>query len=211
MNTKVLKRAALTAGAGAMALAALAPGAALAQYRTTPSYGQAYDQQGQYYYDGCARSEANRAVVGGLIGAVAGAAIGNNTGSPRRNDENALIGGLLGAAAGASIGKGTAACTPESRVYNSYSYGPSYDYGYNAPYNYGYGYGYDYTPPPPPPPTRAPQYGYGYGSGYDYGYGNRYGPNCQLIEDTVRLPDGRTQRRLVQACRDSSGRYQIVQ
>lgn len=214
MKTNLIQRTAMTAAAGALALGALAPGAAFAQSRYYPSYnssyGSSYDENGQYYYDGCSRSSANRTAIGGVVGGIAGAAIGNNT-SRHHTDDNALIGGILGAVAGAAIGHATAACEPEPRP-QSYSYGyPRYNsgYGYSAPRTYSYNY-----------PSYGGGYAYGdryddrsgdrYYDGYDQGYG-RNEPACTYVEDSIRLPDGRVQQRMVHVCRDSSGRYQVVQ
>jgi hypothetical protein len=33
---------------------------------------------------------------------------------------------------------------------------------------------------------------------------------CTLAESPIYLPDGRTQKRFVRVCPDSSGRYQVV-
>ena len=49
-----------------------------------PGYDQGgYSNQGGTYYDPCARAQANRSVVGGLLGAVAGATL-RQFGDPRR-------------------------------------------------------------------------------------------------------------------------------
>src|SRR5262245_25104614 len=70
IRTKIAKSTA--AGlAGVMALSAVA---------IVPSFAHAqgaYDSSG-YYYDPCRRDKTNRATVGGVIGALAGAAIGSN-------------------------------------------------------------------------------------------------------------------------------------
>src|SRR5689334_222276 len=102
MTTKVFKSAILTTAAAALAAATLAPSLAAAQQQ----YGRAYDQNGQYYYDGCSREQSDRAVVGGATGALAGAIIGNSLVNKRRdNGQGALVGGLVGAIAGAAIGQ----------------------------------------------------------------------------------------------------------
>src|SRR5262245_54850728 len=112
MTRKIFKSAAL-ATVAALAVTSLAPSIAAAQPRYAPDYGTAYDQGGQYYYDGCQRDTNNRAITGGVIGAGAGALIGNSLVNKRRdNGGGALIGGLLGAFAGAAIGESTAACQP---------------------------------------------------------------------------------------------------
>jgi hypothetical protein len=35
--------------------------------------------------------------------------------------------------------------------------------------------------------------------------------DCTLAESPIYMPDGRTQKRFVRVCRDSSGRYQTVE
>ena len=52
-----------------------------------------------------------------------------------------------------------------------------------------------------------PSYGYAQPS-YDYG---RPPLACTYAESPIRMPDGRTQKRMVQVCPDSQGRYQIVE
>jgi len=196
------RRAALTVAAAAAALSAV-PVAASAQ-----SYGSAYDRNGQYYYDGCRRDQNSRAVVGGLIGGLAGMAAGNNL-SDRRSHrrEGAVAGTLLGALAGSQIGKSTAGCVAEPRPqtyrYNNYSSGYAYTPDYGSRYGSGYGYQdddyyYDRY-------AEAPSYSYG--QSYDYG---RPPLACTYTESPVRMPDGRTQKRMVQVCPDRNGRYQIV-
>jgi len=121
------------------------------------------------------------------------------------------LGGLLGAIAGGVVGNKTAAC------------------------NSAYSNGYSSAPPPPPPPPRTSEYrDYGQQQPYAergayreyedegrwaYGHrGERYrladrAPDtdgCALAESPIYMPDGRTQTRFVRVCRDSSGRYAVV-
>lgn len=145
-------------------------------------YGSAYDARGGYNYDPCARDLSKRSTTGGLIGLAAGAAIGSNVAGRHNRDEGAVLGGLLGAMVGSQAGKSSAACAPEPR-----------HYAYAEPV---------YAPPPPPPPPPAPRSYYDRNNSYDDG--------CQMVESRIRLPDGRTQTRLVRTCMDSQGRYQIV-
>lgn len=200
-------RIALGAATAAVALTTLLPVAASAQSPRN----QSYDTQGGYYYNGCERAQNNRAVGGGLAGAVGGAVIGGNVASRHVRDEGAILGGVLGAIVGSQIGKSTAACDNGPR--SSASYG----YGY-APQAEAYPPQYDYYPAPTPQrgyERRARRgYAYGYGSNSDSDYDRSYGSDpqdCQMVESRVRLPDGRSQTRLVQACRDSHGDYQLVQ
>jgi hypothetical protein len=171
-----------------------------------PPPGQAYDANGNYYYDSCARDANSRTAAGGVIGGVAGAVAGSNLAGRHDRTGGALFGGLLGALVGSSIGHSTAACEPAPppppprpvRVYRHYPYGYGY---YDGPAYYA-------APPPPPPPGPPPSY-------YDNGpppppQGASSDDGCQNVESMVRLPDGTQQTRLVKTCPDSNGRYQIV-
>lgn len=197
---------ALSVVAASAALSAI-PAAASAQ-----SYyeNRAYDSRGGYYYDGCERSQNNRAVAGGLAGAVAGAVIGGNVASRNARDEGAILGGVLGAVAGSQIGKKTAACERDRADQGYYDnrydnrYDTRYDDRYDRPYGQTYnGPGYDPRP-----------YDYDRDNrDYSYGYGNTdrsYSADCRMVESTIRMPDGRREKRMVQACRDSNGEYRIV-
>lgn len=207
MKTKsTISRLLLVGCAASLAIGAVTP--AFAQSYATPApYGQAYDDQGHYYYDACRRDTNNRAVGGGLIGLAAGAVAGSNLAGRHNRDEGTVVGGVLGALIGSQVGKSTAACSPQ----------PQYDYSPAPPprparvyrhYSAGYGY-YDgpvYAEPPPPPappPPPPPSY-------YDNGGSYSSNDGCQNVESKIRMPDGRTQTRLVRTCPDSNGRYQIV-
>ena len=188
-----------------------------------------YNGQGGTYYDPCARSQADRSVVGGLLGAVAGATLGNSVTHGGAKVGGAIIGGVAGAAAGASIGHATAACEPGQPV--PYA-GEQDDQGYGPPpppppgayipsdaQRYAGqpgGQGYGPPPPPPPPPPGA----------YIPGDDQRYaGPNgypepqyrdaprqrCQMVEDRVFFPDGTSESSSVQACRDPRGHWRVVE
>ncbi|CAN7174618.1 glycine zipper 2TM domain-containing protein [Phenylobacterium sp. LjRoot225] len=204
-----IARSALAAVAGVMALSALAaPQMAAAQ-----PYG--YSGQGGYgdsYYDPCRRSQSNRSVVGGLLGAGIGATVGSQMAARGHRTDGSVLGGALGAVAGAVVGNKTAACDSSSQYYGSQSYGSQY----RAP------------PPPPPPPEAYYDRGYApaqYGSRHDdddrwaYGRGGERfriaerevgADGCTLAESPIYLPDGRVQKRFVRVCQDSSGRYQVV-
>ena len=188
----------LAAAAGATLLAT--PMLAAAQ-SYGPDYGPGpdpnYNNQGGTYYDPCKRSQADRSVVGGLLGAVAGATLGNSVTHGGAKLGRALIGGVAGAAAGASIGHATAACDPDQPA----QYAGRQD-------------DQDYGPPPPPPPPGA----------YVPNEDDRYaGPpperpdyrdapreRCQMVEDRVFYPDGTTESTSIQACRDPSGRWHVA-
>ena len=122
------------------------------------------------------------------------------------------------------MARSSAACTSGQTAYRD-GYAPSYGYnggyGYDGAYSgydsYGSGYG---------------RRGYGssyygrdayrpsYGDSWAYGHrGERYrlaegrgvdADGCTLAESPVYMPDGRTQTRFVRVCRDSSGRYAVV-
>lgn len=208
MTTRSNKaRIALSAAAIATAFTALSPAIASAQPRAYEQYGSGDG----YYYDGCRRAQSSNATGAGLLGAVAGAVIGGNVASRNARDEGAILGGLLGAAVGASVGKNAAACRSDG--YTSYQqtyqqpqvyYSQSYYSPQPSYYGQGYGPAYSYAPQP------------AYDDRYeeDYAYDDRSrqpaDDGCRNVESSVRMPDGRVQTRLVRACPDSRGQYQIV-
>ncbi len=211
-----IRRTALATAGAALAAAALIPAAAQAQT-------QRYDQQG-YYYDPCQRDQSGRSVAGALIGGLAGMALGNNIvndqridrwGRRRDNDTGATVGALVGAGIGASIGRDSAACVSSRQAAQPqrYGYAPGYNGGYQAYGNtdyYGRPYREDYYYDRyQQAPTYAPPPAYGYDQGY-YDQGYNSGRACTYVESRVRLPGGRTETRMVQACPDSRGQYQIV-
>jgi hypothetical protein len=197
------------AGAAALAGVIALGAAAQVQAQPAPPY-TAYSGNG-YYYDPCRRDAAQRGTAGALIGGGMGAVIGSNAAARNARTEGALLGGLLGAIAGGVVGNKTAACT--SGYYNN-------------------------APPPPPPPASTSSDSYydrdayagrteyryedrdnGDDDTYVYGHGGeRYrladrAPDpdgCALAESPIYMPDGRTQTRFVRVCRDSSGRYAVV-
>jgi len=204
-------RAALATAAAATALVTITPTVAAAQ---SYAYGGYSSNQGNYAYDGCRREQNSRGTLGALAGAAAGIALGNNVSRDRSSRRNAAAaGGVLGAVIGSQIGKNGAACTP----------------GYETSYDSGY-YDRNYTPP-------AQSYGYyeqrpapGYydrdyydryqqryaqsgGYAYDYAPPSNYDTTsrCTYVESPVYMPDGRTEKRMVQVCPDRNGRYQVVQ
>ena len=199
-TTKTLRCTVLAVAGAATALAALAPTVASAQ-----SYGaQPYDNQNGYY-DACRRDQNQRAVVGGLLGAVAGMALGNNSSDRRyRRHDNAALGTVIGGVAGAGIGASTAGCTPAPRQQTYYAPAPAYSY---ADPRYDQRDYYDRYAYAPPAQSYAPPPAYD-----DYDYAPQRPPlACTYVESPVRMPDGRSQKRMVQVCPDSQGRYQIVE
>ena len=157
-----------------------------------------YNGQGGTYYDPCARSQADRSVVGGLLGAVAGATLGNSVTHGGAKVGGAIIGGVAGAAAGASIGHATAACEPGQPV--PYA-GEQDDQGYGPP-------------PPPPPGAYIPSDDQRYAGPNGYPepqYRDAPRQRCQMVEDRVFFPDGTSESSSVQACRDPRGHWRVVE
>ena len=198
IRTKIAKSSA-TLAVGVMALTTVA---------AVPTFAQAqgaYDNSG-YYYDPCKRDQTSRSTIGGVIGALAGAAIGSNVAGRGVRTEGALLGGAAGAVGGAMIGNRSAACTtggyapPPPRT-SYYREGPAY-----------------YSERRPDPYYDRSRY-------YD-DRDDRYvdsvtvvdrpapaatADDCTLAESPIYLPDGRTQKRFVRVCRDNTGRYQVVE
>jgi hypothetical protein len=205
----------MVAAAGAAALTA---GVANAQ-----PYGQYGYNGGGYSYDPCKRDQTGRGVVGALLGGAIGAAVGANAAARNNRQDGALLGGGVGAIAGAMVGNKSAACNGGQVPYAG---GSSAYYNGGAYPQYSYGYGSDYGAP------RHGRYrerdvwgdGRGYYGAYDddswaYGRrGERYrlagrsvgADGCTLAESPIYMPDGRTETRMVRVCRDSTGRYQVV-
>lgn len=190
---------------GVAGLAAMTMVAGLAMIPTfasaqpySPGASPGYD--GGYRYDACQRARTNRGTGGALVGAGIGALAGSNVAARGNRTEGAVLGGILGAIVGANVGRTGAACEPGQPG--------AYQQGYVAPQPYGYPDG---------------QQGYQQGA-YDDQYSDddqdgayarpvADGPpadNCTLAESPIYLPDGRVQKRFVRVCRDSSGRYQVV-
>jgi hypothetical protein len=201
---------------GAAGLAAVAMIAGLAVVPTTAS-AQPYSPgasgyDGGYRYDACQRERTGRGTGGALVGAGIGALAGGNIAARGNRTEGAVLGGLLGAVIGANVGKTAAACEPGQP--------DSYQQGYAAPpVQDGY-YGYDdgrsgYAQGGYAQGAYDPRYGdddsYGYSDGYARPVADApSADNCSLAESPIYLPDGRVQKRFVRVCRDSSGRYQVV-
>jgi hypothetical protein len=207
-----LTRAVLATAAAATALVAVAPTVAAAQ---SYGYSNGYSQGG-YAYDGCRREQTSRGTLGALAGAAAGIALGNNASRDRSSRRNAAAaGGVLGAVIGSQIGKNSAACTPGyetsydngyyDRGYNDRSYAPAPSYGYyeQRPSYYDRDY-YD---------RYQQRYAQGGSYGYDYAPPSNYETTsrCTYVESPIYMPDGRTEKRMVQVCPDRNGRYQVVQ
>lgn len=188
-------------------LASLAAVTALTAGVSAPTFAsaQGYYDRG-YAYDPCQRERTNRGVGAGIIGALAGAAIGSNVAARNARTEGAVLGGVVGAVGGSAIGRSSAACERGYTTAPRTSYYQERDHGY---YDNRYGDRYSYERN-----RYAPAY-----SDYAYdGRGNSYvvtdrpptADGCTLAESPIYLPDGRVQKRFVRVCADASGRYQVV-
>jgi hypothetical protein len=135
---------ATTAAAG-MLLTAPAPAFAQSNY----SYNGPNAVSGDAY---CQTQRQNRMMIGGAIGAIAGAVLGNNLAARGRQSEGSVLGGVAGAATGAVIGRNSGPCSPAQQRNTT-----------GRPYGYNQG-----SPPPPYQGPREPDYrGRGYNNG-DY-------------------------------------------
>ncbi|HEY3696937.1 glycine zipper 2TM domain-containing protein [Phenylobacterium sp.] len=204
MTTRsILARSTLTAVAGVMALTTAA---------AVPSFAQA---QSGGYYDPCRRDQTNRGTVGGVLGALAGAAIGSNVAARKNRTEGALLGGAVGAVGGAVVGNNSAACRSGDYRSGYYDSRPS---GYYSDRAYDRGYQPDYGASQYDRSRYYSEDRYG-GDGYRSGYADSYtvtdrpptADGCTLAESPIYLPDGRVQKRFVRVCPDASGRYQVVE
>jgi hypothetical protein len=206
----------LGVAAAAALVGALAPTMASAQaygaYGNGGAYaggGSNYDSNG-YYYDPCRRSTTQRGTGGGLAGAGIGAAIGSGVAAKGARTEGAVLGGLLGAIAGSAIGRNSAACAPGANPPPPPP--PSYNQGaYNEPSDRGYddrGYAGRYEDSRYG--DRRDGYTYESERSYSVTDSKADAAGCTLAESPIYLPDGRTQKRFVRVCPDSSGRYQVV-
>ncbi|MDP3659189.1 glycine zipper 2TM domain-containing protein [Phenylobacterium sp.] len=137
----------------------------------------------QRYNDPCRQRSNNNAVAGGLIGAIAGAALGSNVAARNARTEGAVLGAVVGGALGANIGKSTAKCDET-----------------------GYYFSYDETIP-----YRESRWDRDrrYRSGrYDTAYYNRQ--RCRLAPAPVEWNNGASEYRYVRVCPDGAGRYRIT-
>ncbi len=117
---------------------------------TAGDYGRDASYTGTYV-DPCQGRRTTNSVAGGLIGALAGAALGSNVAARNARTEGAVLGALVGGVAGTAIGRSTAKCDDT-----------------------GYYYSYDQTIP-----YRESDYDRRSRSGrYDYSYYNRQ--RCRL-------------------------------
>jgi len=70
------------------------------------------------YADPCQGRRTNNSVAGGLIGALAGAALGSNVAARNARTEGAVLGALVGGVAGTAIGRSTAKCDDTGYYYS---------------------------------------------------------------------------------------------
>lgn len=206
-------RALLAIAAMSTGLAATGVPASAQQYYPAQAYpAQAYPNQ---TYQGpapyCGQVRQNRMMIGGAIGAVAGAVLGNNLGAHHHQGDGAILGTVAGAATGALIGRNTGQCSPANQAaQNGYGYPQG---GYQQG---GYQGGY----PPPPADYRRPT-GYdrypldGGPSSRDDGYrqASQGGgdPNCRWGTVSTRDPDGREVRDSIYMCRGRDGVWRAQQ
>lgn len=198
-----LKNSAVAVAAVAACATALPASAQSYGYSAQHGYGysQGYETS-QPYYDQCVRDQRQRQVAGGLAGAAIGLLAGRGVASRRVRSEGGAMGAVLGAAVGAGIGGSTAACQPGHPQPYGQPYGAQAGYGYDDRYDdrYGQQYGND---------RGYDDYDRGYGYGQpvrDYNNADQ----CRLVENNIRLPDGRVENRYVRACPDGNGRYRVV-
>jgi hypothetical protein len=122
----------------------------------------------------------SNATAGGIIGALAGAALGSNVAARNARPEGAVLGAVVGGAIGANIGKNSANCDQT-----------------------GYYYSYNQTMPY----REAMDDRRGNSGQYNYSYYSQR--NCRLAPAPAEY-GGRTDMRYVRVCPDSQGRYRIT-
>ena len=155
-------------------------------YDPDPRYDRTYrgyeqrDYYSAYRDNPCERRRDSRTVAGGIIGALAGAAIGANVADDNVSSEGAVLGAVVGGALGAGVGRSTANCD-------------------SAGYYYTYAQTYPYR--------EASYYRGGRSGRYDYDYYNRRRCRLAIAPAYAR---GRMDERYVRVCPDSRGRYRIT-
>jgi len=114
-------------------------GSFLAYYRDRPDdYGRLYgpdayerdfgrpvayrgdDPYGAYRDNACERREGDHMIVGGVIGALAGGALGSGVDRDGRGPGGGFVGAVLGGAVGAEIGRSTARCDERGYYFSYY-------------------------------------------------------------------------------------------
>ena len=138
------------------------------------------DYNAPYRGSPCEQRRGDRQLAGGVIGALAGAAIGSNIGGHGARTEGAVLGAVAGGVIGANIGRSTARCDTS-----------------------GYYYSYEQTYP-----YREASWDRRARSGrYDYRwYSSR---RCRLAVAPAQYGDD-VDYRYVRVCPDGRGRYRIT-
>jgi len=146
-------------------------------------YGERYGAD-RYGVDSSARvntcDSRNNTVAGGLLGALAGAALGSNVAARNARTEGAVLGAVVGGAIGAKVGQSTARCDQS-----------------------GYYYTYDQTRAY----REAMDDRRGLSGRYNYNYYTQQ--RCRLAPAPAEY-GGRTETRYVRVCPDAQGRYRIT-
>ncbi|MDB5433571.1 MAG: hypothetical protein JWP35_4687 [Caulobacter sp.] len=154
------------------------PAEAATDYPSDVAYNDYY---GPYRGSPCEQQRSDRTVGGGLIGALAGAAIGSNLAGHGVRTEGAVLGAVAGGVIGANVGRSTARCDTSG-----------YYYGYEQTYPYRES-GYDRR-------ARSGRYGYSY-------YSSR---RCRLAIAPAQYGDDMDYR-YVRVCPDGRGRYRFTE
>ena len=202
------KPSTFTKGAFAAAAGVMALTGAVSTAQAQPYPGS---YSGDSYYNPCQRDAGNRGITGALVGGAGGAVIGSQFAASGHRRDGSLLGGVLGALAGAAVGKNTTGCSSgQAYVQPRSSYNGYSNNGYYAPQPQPYAYDdraqrydnrYD---------DRDDSYAYGR-RGEQYRVAQRPGADgCTLAESPIMMPDGRTQTHFVRVCMDRNGRYQVV-
>lgn len=77
-----------------------------------------YAADAAYVDSNCRDNRRSNTVAGGLIGALAGAALGSNVAARNARTEGTVLGALVGGAAGAAVGRTTARCDTSGYYYS---------------------------------------------------------------------------------------------
>ena len=147
--------------------------------------GRPYDSSGYDSRDAAHRDTGpcyhGSTASGGIIGALAGAAIGSNLAGRGSRTEGAVLGAVAGGVIGSSVARNTAGC--DSRGYY-------YSYNQTLPYRESY-------------QDRAENSG-------RYGYRHYRSSGCRLVMAPAQY-GGREDTRYARVCPDGSGRYRLTQ
>jgi hypothetical protein len=203
----IMARGALAAAAGVMALCAAtaAPQAAAAQ---------PYGYGAPSYSDVCRSDRNNRTGLGALLGAGLGAALGSQIAANHHRTDGAIVGGLVGAVGGGAVGHNTAPCQPQDAyAAPPPSPPPAPAYAEPPPPPPPPPPRADYERPRGYYEGRYDDDRWAYGPhGRRFRIAERPpGPDgCTLADSPIYMPDGRVQKHLVRVCPDASGRYQVV-